>query len=159
MIQVNPSQPVSTHFIRFQPIACWSIWLTYFNQWCVSVWMIIQIRILDPEIFCTNPDPRKRIQFKFLSKKSTFPHTKKCNKIYLCLYLIKERNKITNIKKKKILMSEKVPIKISLFCHAMFLNIYSRCPGSGFVSLHTDPDPTLIIQNWIHKYPDPHHGF
>ena len=59
MIQVNPSQPVSTHFIRFQPIACWSIWLTYFNQWCVSVWMIIQIRILDPEIFCTNPDPRK----------------------------------------------------------------------------------------------------
>ena len=62
-------------------------------------------------------------------------------------------------KKKKILMSEKVPIKISLFCHAMFLNIYSRCPGSGFVSLHTDPDPTLIIQNWIHKYPDPHHGF
>ena len=118
----------------------------------------------------TDPDPgsgnflyesrskENKSNLNFYPKNQLFPHTKKCNKIYLCLYLIKKRNKITNIKKKKNLMSEKVPIKISLFCHAMFLNIYSRCPGSGFVSLHTDPDPTLIIQNWIHKYPNPHHG-
>ena len=27
------------------------------------------------------------------------------------------------------------------------------CPGSGsgFVFLHTDPDPTFIVQIWIHK--------
>ena len=33
----------------------------------------------------------------------------------------------------------------------MFLHIYRICPGSGFVSLHTDPDPTFIIQIRIHK--------
>ena len=37
----------------------------------------------------------------------------------------------------------------------MFLHIYHTvkciCPGSGFVSLHRDPDSTFIIQIRIHK--------
>ena len=37
---------------------------------------------------------------------------------------------------------------VNIFCHGMFLHIYRICPGprSGFVYLHTDPDPTFIIQ-------------
>ena len=37
---------------------------------------------------------------------------------------------------------------ILIICHCLFLHIYLICPGSGFVSLHTDPvpDPTFIIQ-------------
>ena len=42
---------------------------------------------------------------------------------------------------------------ILIICHCLFLHIFPLCPGygSGFVSLHTDPDPTFIIQILIHK--------
>ena len=42
---------------------------------------------------------------------------------------------------------------ILIICHCLFLHIYRICPGSrsGFVSLHTDPDPTFILQIQIHK--------
>ena len=45
-------------------------------------------------------------------------------------------------------MQEKFQIKILIlsFRHGMFLHIYGISPGSGLVSLHTDPDPTFIIQ-------------
>ena len=42
---------------------------------------------------------------------------------------------------------------ILIICHCLFLHIYRMCPGSGsgFVFLHMDPDPTFIVQIWIHK--------
>ena len=56
----------------------------------------------------------------------------------------KYKEKISKMKESQ---NERTNLK---FCHGMFMHIYCKCPGSAFVSLNTDPDPTFIIQIRIH---------
>ena len=60
----------------------------------------------------------------------------------LCLDVVHLLKSIRKVQNKGLIL---------IICHCFFLHIYHICPGSGFVSLQTDPDPTLIIQIRIHK--------
>ena len=65
-------------------------------------------------------------------------------------YVCKKENKLKILKENYqiIKIQEKVQIKglILIFCQGIFLQTCRLCPGSGFVTLHTDPDPIFIIQ-------------
>ena len=76
-----------------------------------TVWIIIRIRILNPENLYTGPnpkilrtDPRKKIIKNpisiFPQKIQHFKTKQNFTKIYVCLNLIKERKEIITIKRK-----------------------------------------------------------
>ena len=62
-------------------------------------------------------------------------------------YVCKKENKLKILKENYqiIKIQEKVQIKglILIFWQGIFLQTCRLCPGSGFLTLYTDPDPTL----------------